>query len=99
MEIDFADPEMEKLATDPTYIGKHSYAKINKYRGCIIKIKAAEDRRDLYAQKSLRLEKLKGKREHQHSMRLNDQNRLVVEFIKLELGEKIKIIRMEDYHS
>ena len=99
MEIEFADPEMEKLATDAKYIGKHSFAKIKKYRERINRIVQATDRRDLYAQKSLRLEKLKGERGHQHSMRLNDQNRLIVEFVKKENEEIAKIISMEDYHK
>ena len=99
MEIEFADPEMEKLATDAKYIGKHSFAKIKKYRERINRILQAADRRDLYTQKSLRLEKLKGEREHQHSMRLNDQNRLIVEFVKKEHKEIAKIISMEDYHK
>jgi proteic killer suppression protein len=99
MEIEFADPEMEKLAKDARYIGKHSFAKIKKYRERINSILQAVDRRDLYAQKSLRLEKLKGEREHQYSIRLNDQDRLIVEFVKKEHREIAKIIGMEDYHK
>jgi proteic killer suppression protein len=99
MEIEFADPEMEKLATDAKYIGKYPFAKIKKYRERIISILQAVDRRDLYAQKSLRLEKLQGERKHQHSIRLNDQNRLIVEFVKKEHMEIAKIIAMEDYHK
>jgi proteic killer suppression protein len=99
MEIEFADPEMEKLAKDAKYIGKHSFAKIKKFRERITRIMQAMDRRDLYAQKSLRLEKLKGERKHQHSIRLNDQNRLIVEFIKKEHMEIAKVIAMEDYHK
>ena len=99
MELEFADPEMEKLARDARYIGKHSFAKIKKYRERITRIMQAMDRRDLYAQKSLRLEKLKGERKHQHSIRLNDQNRLIVEFVKKEHMEIAKVIAMEDYHK
>lgn len=99
MEIEFAKPEMEKLAKDAKYIGRYSFAKIKKYRERIHRIMQATDRMDLYAQKSLRLEKLKGKRKHQHSMRLNDQNRLIVEFVKKENTEIVKIIAMEDYHK
>lgn len=99
MEIEFAEPEMEKLAKDAKYIGKHAFVKIKKYRERINRIMQAMDRRDLYAQKSLRLEKLKGERKHQHSIRLNDQNRLIVEFVKKEHTEIAKIIAMEDYHK
>lgn len=99
MEIEFAEPEMEKLAKDAKYIGKHSFAKIKKYRERINRIMQAMNRRDLYAQKSLRLEKLKGERKHQHSIRLNDQNRLIVEFVRKGQTEIAKIIAMEDYHK
>jgi toxin HigB-1 len=61
-------------------------------------IQAANDERDLRALKSLRLERLKGKRRHQHSMRLNDQWRLVLEFENDPLGRRIVIVDIEDYH-
>ena len=41
-------------------------------------IEAASGEHDLYAIKGLRFEKLKGKRKNEHSMRLNDQFRLIV---------------------
>ena len=42
-------------------------------------ISAAPTEQDSYRMKSLHYEKLKGKRSHQRSMRLNDQFRLIVE--------------------
>jgi proteic killer suppression protein len=99
MEIEFTNIEMEKLATDARHIGKHSFAKIKKYRERINSILQAVDRRDLYALRSLRLEKLQGEREHQHSIRLNAKDRLIVEFVKKGQREIVKIIGMEDYHK
>lgn len=41
---------------------------------------------------------LKGKRSHEHSIRLNKQWRLVVERAKDETGRYLWIINIEDYH-
>ena len=61
-------------------------------------IEAADDERDLRALKSLRLERLKGKRRHQHSMRRNDQWRLVLELENDSRGRRVVIVDIEDYH-
>ena len=61
-------------------------------------IDAAFDERDLYALKGLHYEKLKGVRKHQHSIRLNQQYRLIVEVERDDQGRYILIIGIEDYH-
>lgn len=61
-------------------------------------IRAAEDERTFYAMKSLHFEKLKGNRSHQHSMRLNDQWRLILEFECTNDGKVVLVIGIEDYH-
>ena len=61
-------------------------------------IRAAKDERDFYALKSLHYEKLKGKRDHQHSMRLNAQFRLIVEYESTGADKTIVIVGVEDYH-
>jgi proteic killer suppression protein len=61
-------------------------------------IRAAEDERAFYALKSLHFEKLKGNRSHQHSMRLNDQWRLILQFEQTEEGKIVCIVSIEDYH-
>jgi proteic killer suppression protein len=61
-------------------------------------ISAAPDERDFYALKSLHFEKLQGKREGEHSMRLNDQWRLVLKFKAREQGKTVVVISIEDYH-
>jgi proteic killer suppression protein len=48
--------------------------------------------------KSLRFEKLQGDRAHQHSIRLNDQWRLIIEFDGTSPNKKIVIVGIEDYH-
>jgi proteic killer suppression protein len=61
-----------------------------KYGNAVVKaffkvmqiIKSVRDEQDLRAFKGLHYEKLQGDRAHQHSMRLNDQFRLIVEIKK-----------------
>ena len=62
-------------------------------------IHAAVDVTDLRALKGLRYEKLKGKRSHERSMRLNDQWRLTVEEVTDSDGMYLRINAIEDYHS
>lgn len=48
--------------------------------------------------KSLRFEKLKGARQKQHSMRLNDQWRLILEFEGEGTTKVVVVCGIEDYH-
>ncbi len=61
-------------------------------------IRSAVDERDIRAMKSWRLEKLKGQRQHQHSVRLNRQYRLILEFIDAGGTKEVRIVSIEDYH-
>jgi len=60
-------------------------------------IRQAVDERDLRRWKSLHYEKLKA-RPGQHSIKLNDQWRLVVEPRGSGDSRRIRIISIEDYH-
>ncbi len=61
-------------------------------------IRAAADERDFYAMKSLHYEKLAAPRDHQHSMRLNDQYRLIIEVAEESETKHIIVVGIEDYH-
>jgi toxin HigB-1 len=61
-------------------------------------IRASPDERVFYHLKSLHFEKLHGSRSHQHSMRLNKQWRLIVEFEGSGSAKIISIVAIEDYH-
>src|SRR5258708_40126473 len=98
MDVEFADTGLDRLETDQTFTMGLSAAIVKAYRRRIQGIRAARDVRDFYAMRSLNFEKLKGKRQHQYSMRLNDQFRLVVEIAELVEGKKIRIVGIEDYH-
>ena len=71
---------------------------VRSFRKKLQFIRAATDEREFYAMKSLHFEKLQGKRAHQHSMRLNKQWRLVIEFGKSESGKIVVVVSVEDYH-
>lgn len=98
MEIEFNDDELDRLEIDARYIGKHSAAIVSLYRRRLQAIRNAPDERDLYALKSLHFEKLKGQRSHQHSIRLNAQWRLILEFKGNSPNKKVILIAIEDYH-
>ena len=79
MEVSIEDKELEKLYTS----GKSKKLKlpemvIDKFFATIQKIEAAQSIYDLWADKGLKFEKLKGT-ENLYSMRLNRQYRLEME--------------------
>ena len=94
--VTFRDNRLEKLEKedDPAF----SEAITVAFRKRMQVIRAAADERDFYALKSHRYEKLKGGRSHQHSMRLNDQFRLILEFEGSGAGKTVVVVGIEDYH-
>ena len=61
-------------------------------------IRDAPDERVFYAMKSLHYERLSGNRSNQHSMRLNRQYRLILEFDRSSDDKVVVIVSIEDYH-
>ncbi len=98
METEFESDELDKLETDTNFTGGYAREIVKAFRKRMQAIRAAIDERDLYAIRGNRFEKLKGERSHQHSMRLNDQMRLVVEIVPGSHKNKIIIVAIEDYH-
>jgi len=79
MEVEFADADLDRLETDVKFTAGFDAAIVRGYRKVIQAVRAAHDERDLYALRGLRFEKLKGKRNHQRSLRINDQWRVILE--------------------
>ncbi len=99
MEVQFANAELDRLETDSTFTAGLSPDLVKLFRRRMQYIRNAVDERDFRALNSLHFEKLKGKRSHQHSMRLNDQFRLIVEMQENQgKGQTIIIVGIEDYH-
>jgi proteic killer suppression protein len=98
MEASFGDPALDRLETDARFDGGYSPGVVKAYRKRMQQIRAAEDERAFYALKSLHFEKLKGDRNHQHSMRLNDQWRLILQLMGAGKEKTVHIVAIEDYH-
>ena len=98
MEVTFRDQSLDRLETDAAYGGGFESAVVKAFRKAMQHVRAATDERTFYARRSFRFEKLKGKREGQYSMRLNDQWRLIVE-LKSEGAKKVvHVVEITDYH-
>ena len=97
MEIRFRKDSLDRLETDEGD-GGWPRAVVKAYRKRMQQIRDAPDERVFRAMKSMRFEKLKGKRRHQCSMRLNKQWRLILEFEGQGADKVVWIVAIEDYH-
>ncbi len=97
-EVRFRDESLEKLERNTEHDAAYQTGVGKAFRKRMQMIRAAVDERDFYALKSLHFEKLKGNREHQHSMRLNDQWRLIIEMEEGNPNKTLWIVGIEDYH-
>ena len=98
MRFQFKTRKLRSLYTDNQGAHKYPPAVVDAFFDGLVVIKAAADERDLYAAKSLHYERLRGKREGQRSIRLNDQYRLILVVEEDEQGEVLHIIEIADYH-
>lgn len=98
MEVAFEDASLQKLELDPTYTAGLDAAIVKVFRKRMQFIRAAVDERAFYAMKSLHYEKLKGHRDGQRSMRLNDQWRLLLRLQENEAGKLVVVVSISDYH-
>jgi toxin HigB-1 len=97
MDIAFLDKSLALVETDRAADTKLPISVINSFRDKLTVLRAAPDERTLRNWKSLHYEKLKGK-EGERSIRLNKQWRVVF-LIETECKpNKIKVLRVEDYH-
>ena len=98
MDVRFSDKDLDQLETDPKFDGGYPQVVVKAFRKRMQLIRAAEDERAFYALKSLHFEQLKGGRNNQHSMRLNDQWRLILELVEMNPYMIVLIVSIEDYH-
>lgn len=96
MKIIFAD-QLALIETDQAGCTQFPIGIIKSARRKLVVLRAAIDERSLRNWKSLHYEKLKGDREGQRSIRLNDQYRMIFEHEESQ-PETIKILTIEDYH-
>ena len=99
MEIIFAAEDLGRLEVDGSFTAELDQALVKAYRNKINIIRQAVDERLFYAIKSLHFERLEGKRKHQHSIRLNNKYRLIVELVERKPKNKaVRIVEIPDYH-
>jgi toxin HigB-1 len=106
MEVTFKDQSLDRLETDPGFSAGLGGDVVKAFRKAMQHIRAASDERTLYSRRSFRFEKLKGNREGQYSMRLNDQWRLVVELHEQSVRKEgqpppkktVHVVEIVDYH-
>ena len=98
MEVRFRAERLDRLETDPKFDGGFPQAVVRMFRKRLQFIRDTPDERVFYQMRSLRFEKLKGKRKHQYSMRLNDQWRLILEFDDQVPTKVVVVVAVEDYH-
>lgn len=99
MEFEFLNEDLARLAFETDFtLNKYPAGVEAAFRKRMQAIDAAADERDLYQIRSHRMKKLEGNRQHQHSMRLNDQHRLILEIKKGNPKNVVVIVGIEDYH-
>lgn len=98
MDIEFRDPDLDRLETDPTHTAGFGADIVKAFRKRIQFIRDAQNENDLRAMRSWNFEKLKGDRAHQRSIRLNKQWRLIVEIKEGCPKNVLVIVGIEDYH-
>jgi toxin HigB-1 len=98
MDVTFNDQSLDRLETDAAYSAGFSGGIVRAYRKAMQHIRAASDERTFYARRSYRFEKLKGGRDGQYSMRLNDQWRLIIELHGEAPRKVVHVVEIVDYH-
>jgi proteic killer suppression protein len=98
MLVRIADRTLDRLDTELEYTAGYSQAIVKAFRELVQTIRSVDDENDLRRMKSLRFEKLKGKRKGEYSMRLNRQFRLIFQIEDAGEHNRLMITGIEDYH-
>lgn len=99
MRLVFVDDELRRLYTEPDFHLKRLGSDlVRSYRKQVALLASVSSEAELRNFKALRLEKLKGERAGWHSIRLNDQWRLILQFRTDDDGKLVVIIEIADYH-
>ena len=99
MRIDFEDDDLRRLYEDVDFRApQYGRDLIRAFRKKVAFLQDAASELDLRAYKALHYEKLAGDRSGQHSIRLNDQWRLILRVEADETGRILMIIEIIDYH-
>jgi toxin HigB-1 len=98
MLVRLTDKTLEKIDDDLEFNGRLGHNLANAFRTLMLHIRSVDNENDLRAMKSLHFEKLKGKRQHEYSMRLDRQFRLIFQIEKAGPHNQLVVTGIEDYH-
>ena len=99
MRITFKDDELRKLYEESNHRAPRYGRDLTKaFRKKVGFLAAAASELDLRGMRSLHFEKLSGDRAGQHSIRLNDQWRLILTVETDGEGKLVVIVEIVDYH-
>lgn len=98
MEVDFDDKKLRQLYTIPGTVLGYPTEVERGFRKVIGLIRNAPNERALASLVGLKMEKLKGQRAHQRSLRINSQWRLVIELHGEGEDKVVMVMSVEDYH-
>lgn len=100
MIVDYANKKLERLYTHGDGAKGYPEPVVNAYLSRIRTLESATDERDIRALKALRLEALKGKRYRgKHSIRLNDQWRLIIELSGHGESTRATIVELTNHYG
>ena len=100
MNVAFADDDLRRLYSDPEYQAGYSTEIIRSFRRKVQFLIDAPDERSLKNWRSLNYERLKGKRKHEWSIRLNGPWRLILQRQETDTDTGVILILtgIEQYH-
>lgn len=99
MRIDFEDDDLRRLYEERDVVLPQIGPEVTKaFRKTVGLLAAAPTQADLRNYRALRLKKLQGNRQGQHSVRLNHQWRLIMRFETDSDGQFLIVIEVVDYH-
>jgi proteic killer suppression protein len=99
MDVEYADPELARLESDITYTGGRDLDIVRQFRRLMLLVRSVPNMNELYKYPSRHLEKLKGTRQHQHSLRLNKGWRLIIEVVKPASSNFLRIIEISNHYQ
>ena len=98
MDVEFADKTLASIESDDPSPTRLPVPVIKAARRKLVALRAATDDRALRNWKSLHYEKLKGDREGQRSIRVNEKYRIVFTLDNDSTPKRAIILAIEDYH-
>lgn len=98
MDVRHDDDDLATMESDADFNGPFSAQIGRAFRKVMNLIRQIPHEAALAQFRGLRSEKLQGARDHQWSLRLNDQWRLIYEIEKRDGGNRFIVKAIEDYH-